>query len=32
MPASPTDMILKKLQRKMYEAECYKRLWQSTQA
>ena len=32
MPASPTDMILKKLQRKMYEAEHYKRLWQGAQA
>lgn len=32
MAASPTDMILKKLQRKMYEAEHYKRLWQSAQA
>ena len=32
MAASPTDMILKKLQQKMYEAEHYKRLWQNSQA
>lgn len=32
MAASPTDMILKRLQQKMYEAEYYKRLWQNSQA